>query len=151
MLRYETLVLTPPDITRQQIETLEGHVAALATKAQGKVLQFDEWGKCYLAYPVKKSNYGCYFLVRIEIPSTSASTAVKELSATLRIKCVDYVWRHVVKSLDASASLEYKRPDAISSTMRTRFVRKDDSAMNDGNDLDGDKVSFGDSKHDQEA
>lgn len=124
MLRYETLVLTPPDITREQIGLLENQIATAAKDSGGRLMQFDEWGKYYLAYPVKKNNYGCYFLARVEIPEGPAPKVVSDLTRAMQIKCVDYVWRHVIKKLEAGASLEYTRPESVASTAKSKFDRK---------------------------
>ncbi len=116
MLRYETLILTSPEITEDEITQIERYFDKHLTGDQGHVVTFDKWGKFRLAYPIKGNDYGMYMLVRYEAAETFISNFVKELDSFFKIKCDDFVVRYVTIKLKKNAPTSYLKPEAIDST-----------------------------------
>jgi len=119
MNRYEILILTAPEITGDEAATLEKGLADIIKKGSGEVISFEKWGKCRLAYPVRKSDYGVYFLTRFEASSDKA--LFTELKTIFAVKYNEIVMRHVVIKLDKDQTLEYRRPQTVED-MPTRDV-----------------------------
>ncbi len=111
MLRYELLMLAVPEITQDEIKGLETLIEKTIQDAQGSVLSFDRWGKHRLAFPVRKSDYGVYFLVRFEMKKTEP--LLGEIASLFSIKLTTIVMRHVVTRLDLDKSLAYERPVSV--------------------------------------
>ncbi|MCX5924913.1 MAG: 30S ribosomal protein S6 [Candidatus Dependentiae bacterium] len=111
MHRYEALILASPEITKDESTFIETEINRLAQAAKGTTVSFERWGKFKLAYPVKKNEYGVYFLTRFEVP---AGTEVIESMKTLfRVKLHESVMRHVICALDPNQSLAYQRPKSL--------------------------------------
>jgi small subunit ribosomal protein S6 len=112
MVRYEALILTIPEITQDEIKALESHVNSVASKTNGTVVSFERWGKYKLSYPIKKNDYGIYFLTRFE--STQACPALlKDMQTLFAVKLNDTVMRSMISNLDPKASLAYQRPQSL--------------------------------------
>lgn len=112
MLRYEILMLTVPEITQDETKQLENRLEKMIEEHKGVVLSFERWGKMLLAYPVKKNEYGVYFLMRFEIEK-NATPLLNELATIFAVKLNDIVMRHFITKLDAAASLVYQRPQSL--------------------------------------
>lgn len=115
MLRYETLILARPEITQDELSLLESQFDKIvSTSPQGKLSSFDRWGKYRLCYPVAKNEYGVYVLVRYELDGTQKlGTVFKNVDDFLKIKCNDFVMRHVHIKLDKNAPAIYQKPEAL--------------------------------------
>ncbi|HML18961.1 MAG TPA: 30S ribosomal protein S6 [Candidatus Dependentiae bacterium] len=143
MARYEILLLTIPEITEDEIKNVESQVQGILRTAKGTFISFERWGKFRLAYPVKKNEYGVYFLVRFELPS-EASDTLKELKNLVDVKFYDIVMRSMVSVLDSKQSLVYQRPTSLEEAPRREagsFLRPGkhaDSRANDSITLDED-------------
>jgi small subunit ribosomal protein S6 len=114
MFRYEILILTIPEITKDEASTLEFQVDKLINSFKGSIISFERWGKYRLAYPVRKNDYGVYFLVRFEAEDKHA--IVKDLNTLFSVKFSDIVMRSLVSRLDANQSLEYQKPPSLEDT-----------------------------------
>lgn len=121
--RYETLMLTVPEITQDETKRLEKEFDRLVADAKGTTLSFERWGKYHLAYPVQKNDYGVYFLVRYEVPE--GSKVQDELKSLFTIKVNTFVMRSVTTSLDPKGSLAYQRPKSLEESPGTRGDVKD--------------------------
>lgn len=113
MLRYETLFLTVPDITADESQNIENQLDSLVTQSKGKVISFERWGKYKLAYPVRKQDYGVYFLARFEMDSDRKDALLEDIKNLFAVKHNELVMRNVIVRLDEHASLEYKRPESL--------------------------------------
>ena len=111
--RYETLMLVSTDVTDDELSMIEKNFDLISSNAKGKVSRFDKWGKYRLAYPVNKSAYGVYVLVRYELPKETAKTALPEIETLLKIKCNEIVWRHVTVALKPDAPQAYHKPEPV--------------------------------------
>jgi len=120
MVRYETLVLTVPEITGDEVKHIEKEFVGLIEKNKGALISFDRWGKYRLAYPVKKNEYGVYFLVRFE--TEEASALPKEVADLCKVKLNSIVMRDMTSRLADNASLVYQRPPSLEDAP-TRDVR----------------------------
>lgn len=107
--RYEALILTVPEITADEAKTIETQFDRVIKEAKGTVVSFEKWGKYKLAYPIRKNDYGVYFLVRFE-----ASTAtVEQVRSLLALKFFEVIMRHVIIKLDPKQSLAYQKPPSL--------------------------------------
>ncbi len=111
MMRYELLMLSVPEITLDEAKALESQIERTIREAKGVVLSFDRWGKYKLAYPVKKNDYGVYFLTRFEIEDSTA--LLEELKSVFMVKLNDMVMRHMISRLNLKDSLEYQKPQSL--------------------------------------
>jgi ribosomal protein S6 len=116
MLRYETLILTRPEITEDETTKIERCFDTHLTGDNGHVTTFDKWGKLRLSYPVKGNDYGSYILVRFESTEAFITKFIKELETFFKIKCSDFVIRYVTTKLAKDAPTTYFKPEAIDST-----------------------------------
>ena len=116
MERYESLILTIPEITNDESSEIEKLLDKKIQTFKGKLITYDRWGKYQLAYPVKGKEYGVYYLARFEIPATKKSEILKEVKSLLDLKFNEIVMRHLISQLDINASLEYKRPTSLEET-----------------------------------
>ena len=111
MLRYETLILTVPEITSAETENLEKQLNKILKAHKASLLFFDKWGKIRLAYPVRKNEYGVYFLLRYEVEDNA--NIIKDLDTLFKVKLSDLVMRYLSTELDLKKSLDYKRPPSV--------------------------------------
>src|SRR4029078_1241428 len=81
MTRYETLLLTIPEITEDESSKLESHIVQTINKAHGALISAERWGKYRLAYPVNKQEYGIYFLVRFEVDEKNKQELLEGLTS----------------------------------------------------------------------
>jgi small subunit ribosomal protein S6 len=151
MLRYEILILATPEITQDESKQLESHIDTIIRGAQGTVISFDRWGKYRLAYPVKKNDYGIYYLARFEV--ATAGSLIEDIRMLFKVKLYDIVMRNMITLLDSKDTLEYQRPPSLEEAP----ARDVASFLNDGapgakrgrnrDDWDAD----GDSSHHQDS
>jgi len=114
MFRYEILILTIPEITKDEASTLEFQIDKLINSVKGAMISFERWGKYRLAYPVRKNDYGVYFLIRFEIEDKQSIS--KELNTLFSVKFSDIVMRSLVSKLEKNQSLEYQKPPSLEDT-----------------------------------
>ncbi len=117
MVRYEVLMLTVSEITEDEVKNLESQLLSVIRVAKGAPVSFERWGKYSLAYPVKKNDYGVYFLARFELPET-ALEALEEIRSLVNVKFHDVVIRSMVTVLDPNQPLDYERPQSLEETPR---------------------------------
>jgi len=134
MLRYESLILAHPNITSDDELKLQEYFKQLATNAKGEFISFDKWGKYTLAFPVNKQDYGVYFLIRYEIPSSVVVSTLKDLDLFFKIKFNEVVMRYVNRRLDANVSLEYQKPEPLGSMTRNVVYDENKEDMADDSD-----------------
>lgn len=112
--RYETLFLTVPEITQDESKTIEKQLYALISVSNGSIISFEKWGKYKLAYPVRKYDYGVYFLMRFEIEDDlKRGNLINSIRDFFNVKHTELVMRHVIVRLNPKASLAYKKPDSL--------------------------------------
>ena len=111
--RYESLILTVPEITNDEALELEKSIEKKVQEEKGKLVTYDRWGKFLLAYPVKKNDYGIYFLVRFDVPIAKASHAIKELQQLFELKFNALVMRSITCNIPNDSPITYKRPQSL--------------------------------------
>jgi ribosomal protein S6 len=116
MLRYETLFLTVPEITSDESTTLEKYFDKTISESKGSTISYEKWGKFALAYPVRRYEYGVYYLIRFEVPEDRKDELLAALRTIFSVKYVDLIMRNVVRRLSSQGSLEYKRPESLEET-----------------------------------
>ena len=107
--RYEVLILTVPEITADESKTIETQFDRVIKEAKGTVISFEKWGKYKLAYPIRRNDYGIYFLARFE---TDPAT-VESVKSLLALKFYEVIMRHMILQLDPKQSLEYQKPPSL--------------------------------------
>jgi small subunit ribosomal protein S6 len=111
MVRYEALLLTIPEITADEVKSIESNLDRVMTEIKGSTLSFERWGKYKLAYPVKKNDYGIYFLVRFEM--AQSKPGIDDVKTLFDVKLHDVIMRSMLTHLDAKQPLAYERPQSL--------------------------------------
>lgn len=112
MLRYEALMLSIPEITQDEAKELETQLDRVIKGKKGSMISFEKWGKYRLAYPVKKNDYGVYFLARFET-DVAAAPLLQDIKDLFTLKMHETIMRNVVVKLNPNAPLEYQRPQSL--------------------------------------
>ncbi|MEM8616572.1 MAG: 30S ribosomal protein S6 [Pseudomonadota bacterium] len=112
MALYEHVLITRPDISPAQVETLMEELNAFLDEQGAKVSKTEYWGLRNLSYPINKQRKGHYSLFNIDGPAA----AIHELERQHRIS--DDVMRYMTIKVD---ELE-EGPSA----MMSRKGRRDD-------------------------
>ncbi len=116
MLRYESLFITVPEITADEASSLEKTLEKAVTDSKGSIISFERWGKFQLMYPIRRNDYGVYYLMRFEVHDDQKDTVLAEMRKLYSVKLGDLVMRSILVTLPAKRSLEYKRPDSLEET-----------------------------------
>ena len=66
MAFYESVVITRPELTESQVESLTSELISIITTENGKVHSTESWGLRNLAYKINKNKKGHYFLINID-------------------------------------------------------------------------------------
>lgn len=122
--RYEALMLTVPEITQDEVKNIESQLDGLVRKVKGTTISFERWGKYKLMYPVKRNDYGVYFLMRFE---SEDANLLNEIDTLFKIKLNDVVMRAMMTHLPLDASLAYQRPKSLeegNSTEASSFLKE---------------------------
>lgn len=119
--RYEVLLLSIPEITKDEASSLEAQVERAVGKVKGSIISFERWGKYKLSYPVNKNDYGVYFLIRFEAAEDKTNELLAECDSMFKVKFNDIVMRFCVTRLCNDASLEYERPSSVEEAPKRSF------------------------------
>ncbi|HJM68741.1 MAG TPA: 30S ribosomal protein S6 [Candidatus Babeliales bacterium] len=114
--RYETLMLAIPEITNDESKTVEAALEKAVKKTKGSIISYDRWGKYRLAYPIKKNDYGVYYLLRYELPEDIKGEFFDDMKSLFTIKYEGLVMRSMTVQLNPGSSLEYERPESLEET-----------------------------------
>lgn len=112
MRRYETIIITDPDLSAEQREPILKRVQDVISQENGFLALTDDWGNRKLAYEIKKRPRGYY--TRFDFCGTAA--AVDEIERFFRID--DRVLKYMTVLLDKTADIE-KIKEEIASTQKT--------------------------------
>lgn len=99
MLQYETIFVTDPNLTDEEIDDLVKLVDQTTVTAGGKILKVERWGKRRLAYPIDHREEGIYVLMTVECPAQH----VKELDRRYRMN--DRILRHLTVRVEDESQL----------------------------------------------
>jgi len=100
MRRYETIIITDPDLSDDDRSSLFERIANLISKYEGLLVLQDNWGIKKLAYGVKKKDRGYYILYDY----CTAGGLVDELERFFRID--DRVLKYLTVLLDQDVDIE---------------------------------------------
>ena len=100
MRRYETIIITDPDLSAEQREPILQRVSDVVSQGDGYMAFIDEWGARKLAYEIKKKDRGYY--IRFDFCGTGA--VVNEMERFFRID--DRVLKYMTVLIDKSADIE---------------------------------------------
>lgn len=100
MNRYETFIISDPDISDEKRASLFERINQLIPKENGFMVAFDEWGIKKLAYEIKKKIRGHY--VRLDYCGTG--TLVNEIERFSRID--DRVLKYMTVLLEKGADID---------------------------------------------
>jgi small subunit ribosomal protein S6 len=71
--RYETFILLSPNLSPVNLESFKMKVEQILEKGNSKIVNFEDWGRRQLAYPVRKELHGHYVLYDYQaFPATEA-------------------------------------------------------------------------------
>lgn len=114
MLQYETIFMTDPNLTDEEIDAIVGMVDGIVTGAGGKVIKVEKWGKRRLAYPVEHREEGIYALMTLECPAAQ----VREIDRRYRMN--DRILRHLMTRVEDESQI------GPSPMMRPRPAERDE-------------------------
>jgi small subunit ribosomal protein S6 len=99
MLQYETIFVTDPNLTDEDVDGIIKLVDQITVAAGGKIIKTEKWGKRRLAYPVEHREEGIYVLMTIECPTQH----VKEIDRRYRMN--DRILRHLTVRVEDESQL----------------------------------------------
>lgn len=128
MFRYEVLFLAAPEITKDESENIKTHFSKTIRSHKGDMISFERWGKYRLAYPVNHNEYGVYFLTRFDVETAEKNKLIAALKEAFVFKFNTIVMKNHFERLDASGSLEYRRPESLEDSPQDvdSFLKKND-------------------------
>ena len=94
MVKYESIFITEPAATDEEMAALIKGFEEAVTSGEGKVLKVERWGKRRLAYRVGKHEDGNYTLLYLECPPAAA----RELERRYRMN--DRVIKYLTVRMD---------------------------------------------------
>jgi small subunit ribosomal protein S6 len=110
MRRYETIIITDPDLSAEQREPILKRVQDVISQENGYLALTDDWGARKLAYEIKKKSRGYY--TRFDFCGTAA--VVDEMERFFRID--DRVLKYMTVLLDKTADIETIKEEIASAT-----------------------------------
>jgi len=132
--RYEALLLTVPEITADEAKAIESHLDRIIKGATGSIISFEKWGKYRLSYPVRKNDYGNYFLIRFD----AQTSIVDEVKSVFAVKFHELIMRNMIIQLDMNQPLTYQKPQSLEDA-----PARDVGAFLKENKMDGFMASVG--------
>ena len=120
MRRYETIYITHPEVTEEELSELQGKINSILTSFKGELIKLDDWGVRKLTYEVRKNSRGRFFL----LDYAAGTELIRELERNLRlhdrvlrfqtVKIGDQVTPDSLKALREAATPEkVKTPERI--------------------------------------
>lgn len=99
MLQYETIFVTDPNLTDEEVDAVAALIEQVTVAAGGKVLKTEKWGKRRLAFPISHREEGIYVLMTLECPAT----LLKEIDRRYRMN--DRILRHLTVRVEDESQL----------------------------------------------
>ena len=78
--QYDLNIILDPGLSESQLQTEKDAVSTQIERAQGEIVELDEWGHRRLAYPIRKLSEGYYLIYHLTMPNDSP----KAIEAALR-------------------------------------------------------------------
>jgi small subunit ribosomal protein S6 len=89
---YETIYVLRSDVDADTAEKVQGRVAEVVARENGKLVKVEGWGRRKLAYPVGKAKKGVYVYVKY----VGRGGLVQELERNLRLADAVIKWQTVL-------------------------------------------------------
>jgi small subunit ribosomal protein S6 len=99
MLQYETIFVTDPNLTDEDVDGIIKLIDQITVAAGGKVIKTEKWGKRRLAYPVEHREEGIYVLLTIECPTLHV------MDIDRRYRMNDRILRHLTVRVEDESQL----------------------------------------------
>ena len=122
MNRYETFIISDPDISDEKRASLFERINQLIPKENGFMVAFDEWGIKKLAYEIKKKIRGHY--VRLDYCGTGA--LVNEIERFSRID--DRVMKYMTVLLEKEADIDRIKEEIAKAEQVAALVEEPETA-----------------------
>lgn len=114
MVKYESIFVTEPGATEDEIGTLVKGFEELIASESGQVLKVENWGKRRLAYRVGRHEEGNYTLLYLDCPPA----ATKELERRYRMN--DRIIKYLTVRMTGSIPEEKPAEAEAASTASAR-------------------------------
>lgn len=115
MNKYELAVLYHPDL-EVDLEKGEQRVKKIIADNKGKIVNYDNWGKKKLAYPINKLESAVYVFYILELEPKSLA----KFEATLNI--TDEVIRYLIVKLDEKEQAKIANAKEIAEKKRAKAL-----------------------------
>ena len=89
---YETIYILRSDVDADTAEKVQGRVAEVVGRENGKLVKVEAWGRRKLAYPVGKAKKGVYVYVKY----VGKGGLVQELERNLKLSDAVIKWQTVL-------------------------------------------------------
>ena len=122
MRRYETIIITDPDLSAEQREPVLQRVGDVVEQGNGYLAFTDEWGARKLAYEIKKKDRGYY--IRFDYCGTGA--VVNEIERFFRID--DRVMKYMTVLVDKTADIEKIKEEVAAAQIQSEKAKAEAEA-----------------------
>jgi small subunit ribosomal protein S6 len=122
MRRYETIIITDPDVGEDTRKALTGKITELMAAEGGYLIKQDDWGVRKLAYEIRKKPRGFYTLFDF----CGGGSLVEEMERQFRID--DRVLKFMTVVLDKEADLEAIKAEVAAAKAAAETVAAEASA-----------------------
>ena len=120
MRRYETIFITHPEVSEEELSELQGKINSILTSYKGELIKLDDWGIRKLTYEIRKNSRGRFFLMDY----AAGTDLIREMERNLRlhdrvlrfqtVKVDDQVTADSIKALKEAVGAEkVKTPERI--------------------------------------
>lgn len=100
MRRYETIYITHPEQSEEDLSALQEKLRSIMASLKGEWIKLEDWGLKKLGYELRKNTRGHYFLIEY----LGAADLVRELERNLRLN--DRVLKFQTVRIDSQGSPE---------------------------------------------
>lgn len=97
---YETLYLTRPDLTEEELAKVQSRLSETISRHDGEIIRSEKWKERDLAYSISDYKKGIYYLLIYK----SLPNAVNEMERNLRFFNTD-VLRFITLNIDESEAI----------------------------------------------
>ena len=116
MKAYETIFITDPDISEDDLDKFIERLTGIVDSFNGKIIRVKNWGKKKLAYKIKKRIKGYYFILNF-LGNRDLTTELERI-----LKLDDRVLKYLTLRVDEDAEIdseEVKEPEQEGKTEDT--------------------------------
>jgi len=106
---YETIYILRPDVDADTADKVQGRVAEVVGRDNGKLVKVESWGRRKLAYPVAKQKKGVYVYVKY----VGKGGLVQELERNLKLQDTVLKFQTVQTSEEVDAAAVTVDPEEI--------------------------------------